>query len=1338
MEDDMDPAFLHDTDTLAFDDPTEGHESLLPTEEGELDDLLSEIVRLEPLSAPLDTVANRVAQFHFDGDGEANGLASEDDLDDDDNPDGINIDDVGISAAGQGEEAFQLFRDQLKESTGIGARRRRQKRRPGRRPGRMMPKLSSEVQNLLGAANMSYVTQEYDQAVATLQEVIRLEPKAFQAWHSLALIQEELGDKPRALMLYLVAAHITPWDGPLWKRLGHLSLEQNEPRQALYCFSKAVGADKGDGEALLERSQLYVDLGKFTKAVDDLAQYLRLNPHDVTILRALAQLGAAHHLYEPVLHAYERLFYLAYLEDQDPTGEDEDEVPDREAENEAALYFTASDLNIFAELCMMAGDYERLVFHVRRGSRYLQRRNGEAWWATPDESEAVTNFRHSKETCDAVDEATRRADMRTACVDTVPPVPPVPDLTMEPEPVDMVALGEFLSTDHLRGLLQLLRHPPDATTRGALDGDQIRSLGEPSTVAKQPRTGRRARHKPRARRGARGGAGDDDEDDEDDDINSGASSASDGESGGGAGLEGNRNGKYRPDAEDIAQALDTAENHPLPVELRVKLAQAYLHLQQPDLGLLHAAYLWEYEPVHYADLYHELIETLMRCDLHRAALDVCEVLLADEATASAAVWALAARCQRRLGELETAIEYFKHAITENPADLEGQLSLAELYQETERPALALEWFRKVEQSRTALKAQYATQRLARTTNPDATASTPTGPPAGDGTDALPDTGTLLRYATDPAKADRSARMAQAQMDSHLRRLVRAEKDVALWFRITDLLETRIVELQSELTTLTATHYRLCEAEEGPVGLAADREAAAARQRTLRDQTQAARQDYCQTAYKLYHHFRHTPEFYRDEGRDRFSSYRITKRRLPTAASLVGLLNAGKDEAASELSLEGRIGRIMEKLNLPSELINLARGQVVPAEYPSRPVDPGAASSGNPAADPPAVTEDQVIPTMFRGVSFVAWRAFFTRYSFHLVHLDRYPLAVRILNTVRRANVYRHDATAHRELHALAIAIARHSDDFDLIYPLARSIVTYNPAQSNAYRVFSALLAGGPPHLPHLAVATVAKVVSRHLNDLVPNVWRVFSRALTFHPADAALKDEADHTLDPARRECTALVATLKGRIHLTRYNNRRAVHILQIARDFGPRDVNLDLLLGVSLLQRATQRAADNRQLRILEGFQHLFTYFEMIMADRVAEGSEFESSDDSGAGEGQEAPAPVTLAGVFRERRQREALYNMGRAFHLLNLTYLAVPYYEAAVGMRPLNGLVLRPSWSLDSLPAELQTHFATTPEPQETIDQFLFPGRREAAYNLHHIYMGSGNPELAQYVLQTYCTI
>lgn len=100
-----------------------------------------------------------------------------------------------------------------------------------------------------------------------------------------------------------------------------------------------------------------------------------------------------------------------------------------------------------------------------------------------------------------------------------------------------------------------------------------------------------------------------------------------------------------------------------------------------------------------------------------------------------------------------------------------------------------------------------------------------------------------------------------------------------------------------------------------------------------------------------------------------------------------------------------------------------------------------------------------------------------------------------------------------------------------------------------------------------------------------------------------------------------------------------------------------------------------------------------------------------------------------------QEAEYNIGRAFHLLGLTHLAVPHYEKVLSMkRNYDGRIQK-------RPVEDVYKWPLTEEEEEELEQQLedeFDLKSEAAYNLHLIYITSGSMSLAQILMIKYCSV
>lgn len=63
-------------------------------------------------------------------------------------------------------------------------------------------------------------------------------PLAFEPFSTLAMIYEDDEDADKALQFGLIAAHLNPSDSEEWIRLAEMSLEQDNIRQAILCYTK--------------------------------------------------------------------------------------------------------------------------------------------------------------------------------------------------------------------------------------------------------------------------------------------------------------------------------------------------------------------------------------------------------------------------------------------------------------------------------------------------------------------------------------------------------------------------------------------------------------------------------------------------------------------------------------------------------------------------------------------------------------------------------------------------------------------------------------------------------------------------------------------------------------------------------------------------------------------------------------------------------------------------------------------------------------------------------------------------------------------------------------------
>lgn len=117
----------------------------------------------------------------------------------------------------------------------------------------------------MGEANIRYARGEKEDAILMCMEIIRQgkwrvqsevrlqiplhaevvmlplfpsAPLAYEPFSTLAMIYEDNEDMNKALQFGLIAAHLNPSDCEEWIRMAEMSLEQDNIRQAIICYSK--------------------------------------------------------------------------------------------------------------------------------------------------------------------------------------------------------------------------------------------------------------------------------------------------------------------------------------------------------------------------------------------------------------------------------------------------------------------------------------------------------------------------------------------------------------------------------------------------------------------------------------------------------------------------------------------------------------------------------------------------------------------------------------------------------------------------------------------------------------------------------------------------------------------------------------------------------------------------------------------------------------------------------------------------------------------------------------------------------------------------------------------
>ncbi|XP_030065603.1 general transcription factor 3C polypeptide 3 isoform X1 [Microcaecilia unicolor] len=200
------------------------------------------------------------------GENEEEGDDDDDDDDEDDNDDGDGEEIPGQLTAG---EVFALEMELDREN---------KKMMKEKRPRSKLPRA---LRGLMGEANIRFARGKHEEAILMCMEIIRQAPLAHEPFSTLAMIYEDQGDMEKSLQFELIAAHLNPSDTEEWVRLAEMSLEQDNIKQAIFCYSKAVKYSPTNVRYLWERSSLYEQMGEHKLAMDGYRRILNLlSPSD--------------------------------------------------------------------------------------------------------------------------------------------------------------------------------------------------------------------------------------------------------------------------------------------------------------------------------------------------------------------------------------------------------------------------------------------------------------------------------------------------------------------------------------------------------------------------------------------------------------------------------------------------------------------------------------------------------------------------------------------------------------------------------------------------------------------------------------------------------------------------------------------------------------------------------------------------------------------------------------------------------------------------------------------------------------------------------------------------
>ncbi|KAK8946653.1 hypothetical protein KSP39_PZI007023 [Platanthera zijinensis] len=187
-------------------------------------------------------------------------------------------------------KCWVLAMEEIEEMMNFGSRKRaKNAKKRGRKKG-IRNKLSPEVSTKIGDATLHYAAGNYKEAIPILEEAVQLAPNLQDSYYILGLIYDAMQDWKRALNFTMIAAHLSPKDVSLWKKLISWSIEQGNFGQVRYCLTKAITADPKDIGLRFDRALLYAELGEYQKAADSYDQITGIYPANVEARKMAAKM----------------------------------------------------------------------------------------------------------------------------------------------------------------------------------------------------------------------------------------------------------------------------------------------------------------------------------------------------------------------------------------------------------------------------------------------------------------------------------------------------------------------------------------------------------------------------------------------------------------------------------------------------------------------------------------------------------------------------------------------------------------------------------------------------------------------------------------------------------------------------------------------------------------------------------------------------------------------------------------------------------------------------------------------------------------------------------------
>lgn len=309
-------------------------------------------------------------------------------------------------------------------------------------------------------------------------------------------------------------------------------------------------------------------------------------------------------------------------------------------------------------------------------------------------------------------------------------------------------------------------------------------------------------------------------------------------------------------------------------------------------------------------------------------------------------------------------------------------------------------------------------------------------------------------------------------------------------------------------------------------------------------------------------------------------------------------------------------------------------------------------------------------TEYRGLDYGTWFRIFVEYAMLLAkYEDNIEYAIQIVHVASDVSVFVQDKAKEMVLKMVRLMFGIAQHDYNVtVMTYIRFFLSANQFLPFIYKLFMVCFALGAESWETFSNYNHQKFFLRQLKayDLVLTGQKHITGMATI---------TADTKLIPTRREHAELLYVYANLLGGSRSYVSSIVYLNRAYKHYN-QDPMICLVLGLAHVHRSMQRLSSNRHLQLLQGVSYILQYKEHRLK-------------------------------LLSDYELQEIEYNMGRLFHMLGLTTLAVECYVKV-----------------------LQYH--------DQLDDPAYDLLMESAYNLTLIYNINGNSGLAREVTERYLVI